>query len=139
MMMRMDEHPNAAAYRRTAAAFRAQDMEALGALIDDEVVWHVPGTNAMSGDVRGREALLEWFRRLRKITDGTFTLQGKMFEAGPRWIAQHLTVLFDPFDLRRVLFRCGDSTTHQAFPVDLGGNRRLRRNPPPDNASGDSP
>jgi len=75
MMMRMDEHPNAAAYRRTAAAFRAQDMEALGALIDDEVVWHVPGTNAMSGDVRGREALLGWFGRLREITDGTFTLQ----------------------------------------------------------------
>jgi transposase InsO family protein len=81
--------------------------------------------------------LEETTRRVAK--DGTFTLQGKMFEAGPRWIAQHLTVLFDPFDLRRVLFRCGDSTTHEAFPVDLGGNRRLRRNAPGDNSPGDTP
>jgi transposase InsO family protein len=80
--------------------------------------------------------LEETTRRVAK--DGTFTLQGKMFEAGPRWIAQHITVLFDPFDLRHVLFRCGDSTIHQAFPVDLGGNRRLRRNAP-DNSSGDAP
>jgi transposase InsO family protein len=81
--------------------------------------------------------LEETTRRVAK--DGTFTLQGKMFEAGPRWIAQHITVLFDPFDLRHVLFRCGDSTIHQAFPVDLGGNRRLRRNAPGDHSPGDTP
>jgi len=96
------------------------------------------GIRTLPRDLDLDELFLEETTR-RVAKDGTFTLQGKMFEAGPRWIAQHLTVLFDPFDLRRVLFRCGDSTTHQAFPVDLGGNRRLRRNPPPDNASGDSP
>jgi len=80
--------------------------------------------------------LEETTRRVAK--DGTFTLNGKVFEAGPRWIAQHLTVLFDPFDLRSVLFRCGNSPLQQAFPVDLAGNRRVRRHNPPDNPAGDS-
>lgn len=71
----MDEHPNATAYRRTADAFRAGDLEALRRLVDDDVVWHVPGRNRLSGEVRGREALFEWFRRLRDVTEGTFRLE----------------------------------------------------------------
>jgi ketosteroid isomerase-like protein len=38
------EHPDALAYRRTADAFRARDMDALAQLFDEDVVWHVPGT-----------------------------------------------------------------------------------------------
>ncbi|MFL5798745.1 MAG: nuclear transport factor 2 family protein [Actinomycetota bacterium] len=71
----MDEHPNATAYRRTADAFRAGDTEALDRLIDEDVVWHVPGRNPLAGEVRGRDALFEWFDRLRKATDGTFVLE----------------------------------------------------------------
>lgn len=71
----MDEHPNATAYRRTADAFRAGDRESLRGLIDDDVVWHVPGENRLSGDVRGRDALFEWFDRLRAVTGGTFALE----------------------------------------------------------------
>jgi ketosteroid isomerase-like protein len=71
----VQEHPNATAYRRTADAFRAQDLEALARLIDDDVVWHVPGSGPLAGDVRGRGALFEWFRRLRDVTRGTFTLE----------------------------------------------------------------
>lgn len=69
------DHPNAAAYRRTADAFRARDTEALAGLIDDEVVWHVPGTTPLAGEVVGRDALFDWFDRLREVTDGTFTLK----------------------------------------------------------------
>jgi ketosteroid isomerase-like protein len=79
MIVRVEEHPNARAYRRTADAFRAQDMEALGGLIDDDVVWHVPGTSRLAGDVRGRDALFDWLLRLRDVTDQTFTLQERWF------------------------------------------------------------
>lgn len=50
----MDEHPNATTYRRTADAFRAGDRETLAALIDENVVWHIPGSGplATSTDVR---------------------------------------------------------------------------------------
>jgi ketosteroid isomerase-like protein len=68
------EHRDAVTYRRTADAFRARDMAALAELLDDEVVWHVPGANPLAGEIRGREALLRWFERLNEVTDGTFTL-----------------------------------------------------------------
>lgn len=71
----MDEHPNAVAYRRTVDAFRAGDREVLEQLLAPDVVWHVPGANRLAGVVRGREALFEWFERLREATDGTFSIQ----------------------------------------------------------------
>jgi len=71
----VDEHPNATAYRETADAFRAADMESLRRLIDDDVVWHVPGNNRLSGEVVGRAALFEWFERLRDVTGGSFHLE----------------------------------------------------------------
>jgi uncharacterized protein len=71
----VSEHPNATVYRRTADAFRARDMEALRELIAEDVVWHVPGTGPLAGEIRGIEALFDWFDRLRDVTDGTFTLK----------------------------------------------------------------
>jgi ketosteroid isomerase-like protein len=69
------EHPNAAAYRRTADAFRARGTEALAGLIDHEVVWHVPGTSPLAGEIRGLDSLFGWFNRLNEVTEGTFTLK----------------------------------------------------------------
>ena len=54
------EHPNATTYRATADAFRSGDRDALAALIDADVVWHVP----MLGQVRGRDRLIEWLGEL---------------------------------------------------------------------------
>ena len=68
------EHPNAAAYGRTADAFRARDTEALAGLIEHEVVWYVPGTTPFAGEVVGRDALFQWFDR-HEVTEGTFTLK----------------------------------------------------------------
>lgn len=63
MMARM-EHPNATKYWRTADVFRAGGREALADLIDEDVVWHIPGSGPMSGDIHGREALFRFFDRL---------------------------------------------------------------------------
>jgi ketosteroid isomerase-like protein len=59
------DHPNAVAYRRTADAFRSGDERLLASLIDSAVIWHVPGTHAMAGDVLGRDRLLKWLDQLR--------------------------------------------------------------------------
>jgi ketosteroid isomerase-like protein len=69
------EHPNALAYRRTADAFRAGDRDTLTKLIDQDVVWHVPGSSAAAGDIRGREAIFQFLEPLREVTDGTFVLK----------------------------------------------------------------
>jgi ketosteroid isomerase-like protein len=60
------DHRNALAYRRTAEAFRSGDSALLASLIDPAVVWHVPGTHAMAGDIRGRDALLMWLSELKR-------------------------------------------------------------------------
>ena len=54
------EHPNATTYRATADAFRSGDRDALAALIDADVLWHVP----MLGQIRGRDRLIEWLGEL---------------------------------------------------------------------------
>jgi hypothetical protein len=69
----------------------------------------------------------ETTRRVAK--DGTLSLAGKRFEAGPACIGRKLTVLYDPRDLRRVLLTLPGGSVIPAFPVDLEGNRRVRRVP----------
>ena len=61
------EHPNATAYRRTADAFRAGDIDKLRPLIAPDVVWHVPGSHPLAGEVRGRDAVLDWLAALRSL------------------------------------------------------------------------
>jgi ketosteroid isomerase-like protein len=61
------EHPNATAYRSTADAFRAGDVAALRSLIDEDVVWHVPGRHAMAGEIRGLDDLIAWLSQLRGL------------------------------------------------------------------------
>ena len=58
------EHANAAAYRRTADAFRAGDFNAIRSLVAEDVVWHVPGHHPMAGEIRGLDALVTWLGRL---------------------------------------------------------------------------
>jgi ketosteroid isomerase-like protein len=62
--MKTGEHTNAVAYRRTADAFRARDFDAIGSLVAEDVVWHVPGRHPMAGEIRGRDALVAWLSRL---------------------------------------------------------------------------
>jgi transposase InsO family protein len=69
-------------------------------------------------------------RRVGK--DGTLTMSGRRFEAGPNFIGRKVTVRFDPFDLRAVLVIADSGESVTAYPVDLAGNRRVRRQPPPD-------
>jgi uncharacterized protein len=59
-----EEHPNAAAYRLAAEAFRSGNLSAIERLVAEGVVWHVPGDNPMAGDIQGRQALLEWLGRV---------------------------------------------------------------------------
>jgi ketosteroid isomerase-like protein len=68
-------HPDGVVYQRTADALRAGDMETLAELFDEDVVWHIPGSSALAGEIRGRDALWRWFDRLREVNDGTFTLE----------------------------------------------------------------
>lgn len=69
--------------------------------------------------------LAETHRRIAK--DGTLTIEGRRFEAGPAHIGRKLVIRFDPFDLRRVFIVTPDGKVDAAWPVDLDGNRRIKR------------
>ena len=66
-----DEHPNAALTRRVFAAF-GRDAKAISAAMARDVVWRVPGDTAMSGEYRGRRAVVEFLRRTGIETGGTY-------------------------------------------------------------------
>jgi ketosteroid isomerase-like protein len=44
------------------------------ALLTEDVVWHVPGDNAIAGVYEGREAVMEYFARRRELATRTFRM-----------------------------------------------------------------
>lgn len=53
-------------------AFAAGDLTRLGELFADDIVWHVPGRNPLSGDYRGKQQVFALFGKLAEQTAGTF-------------------------------------------------------------------
>jgi uncharacterized protein len=68
----MAEHPNAALIRAGYGAFAAGDMAKVGELFSPDIVWHAPGSNPLSGDRVGAEAVFANFGKLLELTAGTF-------------------------------------------------------------------
>lgn len=69
-------------------------------------------------------------RRVKQ--DGTFTVNGKPFEAGVLFIGQTIDIQFDPYDLRSVWIS-SNRLPHeiQVFPLDSIANQAVRRLPDP--------
>jgi uncharacterized protein len=65
------EHPNVERARRGFEAFSTGDISALDELIDDNVVWHQGGANALSGTYHGKQELLRLFVKLWEMTEGS--------------------------------------------------------------------
>ncbi|MFC8372646.1 MULTISPECIES: nuclear transport factor 2 family protein [unclassified Streptomyces] len=71
----MAEHPNAQLVRKGYEAFIGGDMEALRGMLAADATHHVPGTGVLAGDFKGRDEILDMYRRLGTETDGTFTVE----------------------------------------------------------------
>ena len=61
---------NAAVVRELTVALGARDAAALEALLTDNVVYHFPGRNPLSGTYRGRAEVMAFFRRFPTLLDG---------------------------------------------------------------------
>ncbi|CAH0246501.1 hypothetical protein SRABI76_03134 [Microbacterium oxydans] len=57
------------------AAMAVGDMEALAATFRADAVWHQPGTNPLSGDHVGPEAIIAHLGRFMQTSGGTFALE----------------------------------------------------------------
>lgn len=50
------------------------DLATLGSLLADDVVWHQPGSGALSGVHSGKAAVFELFGRFMAISEGSFRI-----------------------------------------------------------------
>ena len=72
----MAEHPNAALIRRVYEAFiKGGYIATITELFSEDVVWHLPGAHPLSGEHRGRDAVLAAFRRFEELSGGTIQIE----------------------------------------------------------------
>lgn len=64
-------HPNAELLQRAFAAF-GRDALVVARSLADDIVWRVPGDTAMSGEYRGRDAVLQFLRQTLVLSGGTY-------------------------------------------------------------------
>lgn len=55
-------------------AFTAGDMDTLRELFTEDAVWHIGGTGPLSGDKKGRDAILAYFGEHYSRSNGTLKL-----------------------------------------------------------------
>ena len=71
----MSAHPNAVVVREGFDRFVRGDVAGLVGLFADDAVWHVPGSNAVAGDYRGRDEIIAFLRRTAELTGGTYRVE----------------------------------------------------------------
>ena len=71
----MAEHPNVGLLRRGYEAFAKGDVATLTEVFSGDVVWHESGTGPISGEYRGREAVLAFLGRFAALSGGTFRVE----------------------------------------------------------------
>ena len=67
----MLEHRNVSAIRGALEVYNSGDHDAMRPFLADDVLWHVGGNHTISGDYVGVDAVVDYFRRVRKETAGT--------------------------------------------------------------------
>jgi ketosteroid isomerase-like protein len=71
----MSEHPNVIRIREAYEAFAKGDIPALDEVFAEDIRWHEPGRNQLSGDFEGRARVYDLFGRLMTLTEGSFRIE----------------------------------------------------------------
>jgi ketosteroid isomerase-like protein len=93
----VDDHPNVPRIRDALEVYNSGDHDAMRQFLTDDIVWHVGGSHAMSGDYRGADEVVNYFRDVRKATAGTLQVEPVEILANDRHasIFMHVTALRD--------------------------------------------
>ncbi len=75
-------HPNVATYWRLIEAFNRNDLETVGAVLDPDLVYTIPGRSPVAAHTQGVAAHLEALRRTRERSGNTLKLEPKTVVAG---------------------------------------------------------
>jgi len=72
------QHPNAQLVRLfhdlQNRFYAGGEQGPVGAMLTDDVAWHVPGHSAIAGDYHGRDEVLSYFGRRRELAEATFRI-----------------------------------------------------------------
>ena len=71
----MAEHPNVEVWRKGHAAFSSRDMDSIRRYLAEDVTYHVPGSNPLSGDHVGLQAVLDFLAQGVVKTGGTLKVE----------------------------------------------------------------
>jgi ketosteroid isomerase-like protein len=71
----MVEHAYEAVIRRMYQDFESGDLDLLGTVMAQDVVWHEPGRGRFAGDYKGAEAVLGFLGALKEESGGTFNIE----------------------------------------------------------------
>jgi uncharacterized protein len=74
------------------AMYAGGDIQPVRALLTEDIEWHVPGVNAISGDYRGVDAVVGYFLRRRALATNTFRMHPGELLLGDE---DHMAVLTD--------------------------------------------
>jgi uncharacterized protein len=88
----LSEHPNVTRTREYLDTFARGDLEALRPYFSDDVVWHVAGNHALSGDYFGKDELIAYFHEARELSGGTLTLEPSSIMANDEHVVVMLRV-----------------------------------------------
>ena len=75
------EHPNVGRARVAIERFNRGDLDEYIQFFAEDVVWHVGGNHALSGDYRGRNHLHEYFEHVRAVTAGSLRSEPQAYLA----------------------------------------------------------
>ena len=85
----MVAHPNEELARRGYEAFDKGDLDTLRGMFDQNVKWHIPGRNLLSGDYNGIDEVFGFFGKIFEVSQGTAKLEVHDILAND----EHVTVL----------------------------------------------
>jgi ketosteroid isomerase-like protein len=87
------EHRNVARIRSALDVYNSGDYDVMKAFLADDIVWHVGGNHALSGDYEGVDAVLGYFHDVRRATAGTLQVEAEEILANDRHasIFMHVT------------------------------------------------
>jgi len=74
-------HPNIIAYKGMIAAFNANDLSAVEALVDANLVYEIPGKSPIACRTRGVAAHIQMLKLARELSGGTLRLEPRAIAA----------------------------------------------------------
>ena len=120
-------HPNADLLRAQLEALSRGDIATAMSFYSDDVVFHYPGRNPLSGDYRGKDQVRELLDRVMEFTKGTFRPHVHDILASDDHVAALVTVVRNEMERQSSGRAWTSSTSATASYRSTGSTRSTRR------------